>query len=702
MSPSISAGPPDQRASKPSPPVDPIKPGPRVPLPPRRPAYAPPSSELRRAGKLTTPPPAVPKPPVSKPAPPMPKPVSRPTVPPIQLVPPPAPKPVTPLSAVPAAPPAAAKPTPSVSALGEKSPEPVAIPAVSDLAFRTMEDDLTALRKGEPAPSIPPPLATKAELPMPIPPSAPVKRPAPLASAPAPTAPASAAFPLPPKKGAKPVKIVLSPPMRGTRRILRPLFLLATLLLIVGGTAVAVWYLWPLLPFGGGGDEAGLIVQAETILPINALAIVEYTVTTSEDRAALTSAWSVSDKPVSFSGLFSGDPRYLLTEPDITHWFYVALENDPRLYVVAPHTQGLASLTKDTFDAAVTERDGWIIMSQLSTDPYIAALGNGTWPVISPSPFAVELGDPVIQAILPQTLLAQLRGTLAGELGKSTDAATLILNGTLNPDGTSLALTAAHVAPVEASASPALVPVTVDPTFLSRIPGDATFVHLGVDVSQAIAAYPAAAVAGHRDAASFLALTSQLTGPYAFYSRVGADRVQDFGFIIPLPATLTTSLQLGDPVLEDGIQALAPLLLKQEAVATAAFTSVTYQETPLRYVNLAGPSVSIDYALVNNQLLIATSKEGMYALIDTVAARAASVEASDSWKGFLSAWGALPTTNNLSFGSLAGTVLQPLLQPQATFTPLFGLAAGEATSSSGIVQLAPAIAPVATEIPLQP
>jgi len=53
-------------------------------------------------------------------------------------------------------------------------------------------------------------------------------------------------------------------------------------------------------------------------------------------------------------------------------------------------------------------------------------------------------------------------------------------------------------------------------------------------------------------------------------------------------------------------------------LATEDFQDNIYNETAIRYLNLPDSNLTIDYAIINNNLLITTSKESMYALIDAL------------------------------------------------------------------------------------
>jgi len=70
---------------------------------------------------------------------------------------------------------------------------------------------------------------------------------------------------------------------------------------------------------------------------------------------------------------------------------------------------------------------------------------------------------------------------------------------------------------------------------------------------------------------------------------------------------------------EENIQKISSVLLlnkKRTANDNLTFQENTYRNITIRYINLADKYLSIDYAIVNNNLIITTSQESMYAAID--------------------------------------------------------------------------------------
>jgi len=92
------------------------------------------------------------------------------------------------------------------------------------------------------------------------------------------------------------------------------------------------------------------------------------------------------------------------------------------------------------------------------------------------------------------------------------------------------------------------------------------------------------------------------------------------GLIVSLKNSTSTS-QLAQSLRD--LEALMPQSLKallfeakNQIPGVPAFNEAIYKGVTIRYINLPGPNLSLDYAILNKQLLIATSKESMLAAID--------------------------------------------------------------------------------------
>ena len=98
-----------------------------------------------------------------------------------------------------------------------------------------------------------------------------------------------------------------------------------------------------------------------------------------------------------------------------------------------------------------------------------------------------------------------------------------------------------------------------------------------------------------------------------FYSQSEGNRM---GIVI---AMKENNLELVLKLWEENMEGdLNQLFLKKDVSAafTDEFQDNTYQGTVIRYLNFPDPGLSIDYAVINNKLVITTSRESIYRAID--------------------------------------------------------------------------------------
>ncbi len=97
------------------------------------------------------------------------------------------------------------------------------------------------------------------------------------------------------------------------------------------------------------------------------------------------------------------------------------------------------------------------------------------------------------------------------------------------------------------------------------------------------------------------------------------------GLVVALkdaPVLATTSQILRDLEITMPSVLLSLLLGKKaEIPAAPKFSDNVYQGVAIRYLNLPGPELSFDYAILDNKLLIATSRESMYAAIERISTK---------------------------------------------------------------------------------
>lgn len=102
------------------------------------------------------------------------------------------------------------------------------------------------------------------------------------------------------------------------------------------------------------------------------------------------------------------------------------------------------------------------------------------------------------------------------------------------------------------------------------------------------------------------------------YDQAGGSRL---GIIIDMgqSATLIQDLKNWEGTI---VADLKPMLLRNEIPAgfTEQFQDNTYQEVAIRYMNFPMPDLSLDYGIVNEKLILTTSRDSMYAMIDALLA----------------------------------------------------------------------------------
>lgn len=566
----------------------------------------------------------------------------------------------------PSKPPGEGAPRPT-TATPKMSPPVAQPPAQLGVVIRTMQDDLGASRQPTPA-------GVAAGTP------------------PVPTAPRT--FPLPPQPTTGGQKVVMVPAVKRRRRS-RALItaLIGTLAVVALAAGGVITYLTVFVPAEPTTEE-GLIAEPLQVVPSEFTAVLRYRLA-SEDQADIAAAWSASGTP-SVASLLKGDPRLLLAVGGPTQAFYVLLPEEPRPFLVAPRTALTTELLANTPDAQVLEQDGWYIAHPINTESYTTALTAGTLASVGGHPL-MPAGAPSEQVTLlfSQSAVSTLRQQVAGSQFAVGQLLELGLTGRFQTPGT---LTFTGLADYQTPPTTA----STDQQLLSLIPADATTLRVGANFQEDLARWQSVAAVIADETISQPAvrqLLDQLTTPYAYYRRTGADGSADIGLIITLPASLQGTLTPGNPALEQGLAAMLPLILDRRSAAPVSFLDATYNGVPLRYANLARNTQALDYAITGNTLFIASSKEGMFAALDVAAATAASFATAADHQPLFSQWGALPPARDIIIGSLTVPGITQLLPTQSGSVP-FGLTIvptpqGQ-TRLSGVLLIAPVVAPLST------
>lgn len=499
------------------------------------------------------------------------------------------------------------------------------VAAPVQLSIRTMADDLLDIKQGGKRPVVTPPPS------------------------------ASGVFPLPPVN--KNQRVVLSPePPRHPLPWGRVALVggVVVLLLAVG---VGVWWV---INQRGLLFPGGAVATPEQVLPAQHSLVVAYPVLNAEAKAQLQAAWGASAEAASVATLLKGDPRLLLPDDSNFPFFFVLLPGEVRPYVIAPQNTATSGLLAGTHDGQVVEYQGWYIAHALDTKPYLTALSQGTAAAAIVQHLVAAPADrSLMRWWLASDTFQQLRIAAGGRpwakaplhealLGFSSGGDKSL---TINGQTTDLSVgTQAYQS-----------------ALLNLLPGDATVVQSGDNLKAALEAWRAAGAplpAERLDRPVVKQLVDQLTVPYAFYYRLGADAVPDVGLVADLTSVSTvvpTSL-LGDPGVETALPAWLNLLLENPPTVDLLFTQRTYNDTTLKYVNVQGPELALDYAVVGNYLVAASSREGMLKLLDVISQREA-LDPSQGWRALLAAWGTVPSGSSLSIATFTYPPVRALLPP---------------------------------------
>ncbi len=185
-------------------------------------------------------------------------------------------------------------------------------------------------------------------------------------------------------------------------------------------------------------------------------------------------------------------------------------------------------------------------------------------------------------------------------------------------------------------------------------------------------------------------LLQSFQSSYALYSRKDTNSVVNYGLVLQIPADKITTIKNGDATLEQATQVLAPLIAQHALTTQLTFADGTYQSVPLRYVNIIDQDHAIDYAVVDNYVLIATSREGMATLIDTYKNSKPSLTAGLSWKSLFQSWGALPQMSDFIVGNITSPILLQLLPHDSTQTAL-PVAVAEQKDAQGNIKVQSAL-----------
>lgn len=485
--------------------------------------------------------------------------------------------------------PPAHQPTPEKKTLWPAAEE---TPANNEeIVIRTMKDDLASVSPSAPVLSASGPVKTIIQ---------PLKR--------------QPSMPLPPvsKSGAS----VVIPPSLVKSKHPAPRWVVPAL--IIGAIAViGVGVGWYMVNNGGVPvltEESKDILE---MVPANAVSMIEYRLNSEENRQSVGKffAQSSSSQPL-LSNFFEGDPRLLLTDPEVQEVYYVTLPQEPRPFLLVRATSETSNLLSKPAQGQAIRKNGWFIAHPVSLDSFQANLsqqgsiaGRNTFQAFQVA-YAIRLylSQPLMNQITAQLTQTQVTSSVWQQVNSiisSVENTQVKFEGVITHE----------------PKNPLVTPL--DPKLVSLIPQGASFIYQGNNFAAALAEVnqkkSVAVDSALLSEPAVAGLIKQLTGSFAFI-QIPSTGGHDLALIVAIPPSLQRSFKLGDGSLERFLQAAAPVIAGKTLSTQLAFADGLYAETPLRYVNVGDSRQALDYALIqdNTYLVMASSKDSMFAVLDTV------------------------------------------------------------------------------------
>jgi hypothetical protein len=532
---------------------------------------------------------------------------------------------------------------------------------IKEVAVRTMKDDLAAAKRVAPV------TPSQAVLP---------RRGAPIKSDQA-TASAKEerAFPLPAKSSAPPIAI--KPPLKKKKKVPKVIGITLAAVLVLALLAGSLWWFMWAQPGADVAEVAPAVLSASDVIPANTLLVMRYRLQSSQQRTRLQQLWAgqaelvASEQPVrqgaplTVSALLAGNPRLLLQDETVGEFFFVLLPDQPRLFLVVPQTESTKLLLAEQTAWRVLEKGNWLVAHPRDVASYDAALtarsrsqAGGLLDLPSQFSMQIDLGTGYVAQLIPSALTAGLDMPVAQPM---------TLQAAVDADSGVLLFTTGQSAEIAASQ-----PVNSKLPLLELLPADASVILVGSSVTENFGRWQPMLDQTVVEQPAVQQLLSELTDTYAFYRRQGADGIEDIGLVIRLPDALQSSLQHGDETLEKALTALLPMITASPLSGSVAFTDAAYADVPLRYANIAGHTQALDYAIVDDVLVVASSKEGMFALLDVVGGFAPSLATTRPWTEVIQQGNIVSSGDWLYLGYLQHPVLTDLL-PQAVGALPFGV-----------------------------
>lgn len=349
------------------------------------------------------------------------------------------------------------------------------------------------------------------------------------------------------------------------------------------------------------------------IIPSEALALVRYDMNSDENRNTIRQLWGETGREAD-KGV-GGNPTALLSIPDISQVYYLAIPGIPEPYLIIENTAGTKEFVSQYREDQVLQKGNWFIVHDSKIEDYAVAVAAGT--IAEDSTFLASSDSStylVRYALSAPFVSRQFQTPVSAAVGLSRmDALVFHVVGNTGDDTIRASALVAGDPPGEG-----VVEGTAE--LLTLVPSDISFGRVGFNFAEDLEMLPDNPE--HFDSTvlaqpAVRQFAEQFNTPYAIFERKGSDGVPDVGLILALPAALKQQTKTGDSIVEQSLPALIPLIIGKTLGIQVAFSDGEYKSSPLRYVNIIGQTQTLDYLVGDNFLLFSSSREGMNALIET-------------------------------------------------------------------------------------
>ncbi|MBI3273614.1 MAG: hypothetical protein HYZ69_00565 [Candidatus Colwellbacteria bacterium] len=169
--------------------------------------------------------------------------------------------------------------------------------------------------------------------------------------------------------------VVLPPNNAPKKRSYKQVIGAVLILAVIAGAGATAWYI---TKQGEGLRLSPDIENPLELIPANAVSVTEYVIGDDEKRQGITSFWSKqSQLQASVSTLLKGDPRILTSDLDTTNVYYITIPSETRPFLLTKKTAAVKGMLENPSEGRTTEKSGWYITHELSTDSYINSLNQG-------------------------------------------------------------------------------------------------------------------------------------------------------------------------------------------------------------------------------------------------------------------------------------------------------------------------------------